>query len=119
MQRYLEKKLPVIDPREGRTFEWYMSTKYNLYFYGKLEKERPIGDCFFYTAKQDDEETPIIVTTNINKHFVFSDQTFILNRDNTAYFGEIRNNIQSLPRAEGKGILFSNDFVYEGDFKNG
>lgn len=93
---------------------WYQSTKYGLYFYGALDKERPIGDCFFYSTKDDDESIPVLVTTNINQFYVFSDKTLIVNLDQTVYFGAIKNNIATLPRAEGKGVLFSPDFVYEG-----
>lgn len=57
--------------------------------------------------------------TNINQHFVFSEQTLIMNTDQTVYFGAIKNNIATLPVAEGKGILFSPEFIYEGEFKNG
>jgi hypothetical protein len=67
-----EKHLPIVDPRSDTSLLWYHSLKYELYFYGRLERERPIGDCFFYNAKLDDEETPIIVTTTIDQHYVFS-----------------------------------------------
>jgi len=89
----------VIDPRTNNKLSWYQSTKYNLYFYGTLDKERPIGDCFFYSTKEDDEDTPIMVTTNINHLYIFSDKTLIINSDQTAYFGSIKNNIATLPRA--------------------
>jgi hypothetical protein len=89
----------VIDPRTNNKLSWYQSTKYNLYLYGMLDKDRPIGDCFFYSTKEDDEDIPILVTTNINQFYVFSDKTLIINLDQTAYFGSIKNNIATLPRA--------------------
>ena len=35
------------------------------------------------------------------------------------YFGSIKNNLATFPRAEGNGLLFSPGFVYDGHFKNG
>jgi len=109
----------VIDPRPRNSLSWFESVKYNLYFYGKLERERPIGDCFFYTKNPNDEDTPLIIATNINQHYVFSDRTLIVYKNKIVYYGAIKNNIATMPRAEGKGILFSADFVYQGEFKNG
>ena len=57
-------------------------------------------------------ETPIAVTTHIDQHYVFSDKTLIINNDRTVYLGAIKNNIASLPVAEGKGLLFSSSFIY-------
>jgi hypothetical protein len=39
--------------------------------------------------------------------------------DDLVYYGSIKNNLATLPRAEGYGMLFSQNFIYEGQFKNG
>lgn len=63
--------------------------------------------------------TPIIITTSVNDHYIYSQNTLIVYPDNVVYYGSIRNNIATLPRAEGEGLLLSPEFVYRGEFKNG
>lgn len=99
--------MPVIDPRPNNNLAWFESVKYNLYLYGKLERERPIGDCLFYAKNANDENTPLIITTNINQHYVFCDTTLVVYKNRTVYYGAIKNNIATMPRADGQGILFS------------
>jgi hypothetical protein len=72
-----------------------------------VSKDRPIGDCFFYIKDASVEVTPIIICTNVNEHFVYSDKTLIIYQDEVVYYGSISNQISSLPRAEGKGLHIS------------
>lgn len=39
--------------------------------------------------------------------------------DKSFYYGNIKNSVATLPRAEGLGILVSPDFIYEGEFNKG
>ena len=79
-----------------------------------MSKDRPLGDCFFYIKDPSVEATPIIICTNVNEHFVYCDKTLIIYQDDVVYYGSISNQISSLPRAEGKGLLISPEFIYEG-----
>jgi len=78
-----------------------------------------LGDCLFYIKDASKSGTPIIISTHVNEHYIYSSSTLILYPDNVLYYGSIRNNISSLPRAEGDGLLLSPDFQYQGEFKNG
>lgn len=55
-----------------------------------------------------------MIATNINQHYVFSERTLIVYRNNIVYYGAIKNNIATIPRAEGQGTLFSPHFIYKG-----
>jgi hypothetical protein len=108
----------VIDCRKAE-LKWYESPKYNLYLFGSVTRDRPIGDCFFYIKDPGIANTPIIITTHVNDHYIYSQNTLILYPDNVLYHGSIKNNIATLPRAEGNGLLLSPDFIFKGEFKNG
>ena len=84
-----------------------------------MHKDRPLGNCFFYINDTQITTTPILISTTVNEHYVYSPTTLIVYPDKTIYYGAIKNNISALPRAEGKGVLIAHDFVYEGEFKNG
>lgn len=84
-----------------------------------MARDRPLGDCLFYIKDPALHATPILIATHVNEHYIYSANTLILYPDNVLYHGSIRNNISSLPRAEGNGLLLSPDFQYQGEFKNG
>jgi hypothetical protein len=84
-----------------------------------VARDRPLGDCLFYIKDAAVPGTPILIATHVNEHYIYSANTLILYPDNVLYHGSIRNNISSLPRAEGSGLLLSPDFHYQGEFKNG
>jgi hypothetical protein len=84
-----------------------------------VARDRPLGDCLFYIKDCSIQGTPIIIATHVNEHYIYASNTLILYPDNVLYHGSIRNNISSLPRAEGQGMLLSPDFIYQGEFKNG
>lgn len=109
----------MVDCRGREGLQWYKSPKYNLFLYGMVARDRPLGDCFFYINDLSSPTTPLIIATNVNQYYVYSDSTLILYPDKTVYYGSIKNNIAALPRAEGKGTLIAHNFVYEGEFKNG
>jgi hypothetical protein len=104
----------VIDCRKKSDLKWYESLKYNLYLFGNVTRDRPVGECFFYIKDIQIATTPIIISTHVNDHYIYSQKTLIIYPDHVVYYGSIRNNIATLPRAEGNGILVSADFIYKG-----
>lgn len=91
---------------------WYESPKYNLYLYGVVKRDRPFGNCFFYTKDPSIFATPLMIATTVSEHYVYSKKTLIVYPDRTIYYGAIKNNIAALPRAEGKGKLITTDYIY-------
>jgi hypothetical protein len=50
---------------------------------------------------------------------IYSKNTLLLYSDQSYYLGEIISNGIEPPIADGKGVLVSKKFIYEGDFSNG
>jgi hypothetical protein len=81
--------------------------KFNLYLYGNVVRDRPIGECFFYIRDPSVNNTPILIATKVSEHYVYSDSTLILYPDNVLYYGSIKNSLAYLPKGEGKGVMIS------------
>lgn len=62
---YQEKRLNIIDCREA-DLRWFESPKYNLYLFGNVTRDRPLGDCLFYIKDPTIQGTPIIIATHVN-----------------------------------------------------
>ncbi len=53
-----------------------------------------------------------MITTKISSHYLFSSNTLIIYEDYSYYIGEIEAKKYEIPKATGKGLLVSQDFIY-------
>lgn len=79
--------------------QWYETLKFNLFMFGNVQRDRPSGECFFYIKDRSIKSTPILISTQVNEHYVYSDKTLIVYQDNVLYYGSIKNSLAYLPRA--------------------
>lgn len=63
-------------------------------------------------------EYPVLIATSISEELTYSSKTLLIYSDYSYYFGSLVQSEHG-PQAQGKGLLVTQDFIYEGDFKNG
>ena len=88
--------------------------------YGDLENRKPAGDCLFFIKNlSPQEDLPVIIATSISEENTYHPKTLLIYPDKSYYLGSIITNRSETPKADGKGLLVTRSFIYDGHFKNG
>jgi hypothetical protein len=115
-----EKITDFPDPRQNIGLKWFHSLKYGLYLYGDIQDKKPIGECLFYFKNLNSQsQLPLLISSKVEEKNVYSANTLLLYSDFSYYLGSIISNGVEPPIADGKGMLVTKKFIYQGEFSGG